>query len=554
MLRPYQIDALNAIKERLGDNRSTLLVMATGCGKTQVFAHLIADRLHLGRAMVIAHREELIDQAARRVAEIARNRVEVEMADQWTGDGTMYGGAPIVVATVQTLASAKRMARFEPGEFATLVVDEAHHGTADSYRNVLDYFKRNERLKIVGVTATPDRTDEEALGQIFQSVAFDYEIIDAVMDGWLVKPLCRTVKLAGLDLSSVRTVAGELNQEQLADELARNENLEAIAAATVEHSANRQTLVFSDSITRTYLDTNAMVMVKGEGSAPKITNMLNGHKPGSARLIHGGTPKDERKTIVDDYRGGRFQYLVNVGVATEGFDVPDVSCVVLARPTKSRSLMSQMVGRGTRTASAIAVSLGTLPTDVARRRLIAASSKPSLLVLDFVDNTNRLDLIHPADILGGRVSERAVKQVNEATQGMPVDVIDELFKVDAEIRHNDQLAAATNRQGIKAKQKTSDRDPFAIYGLERRERRWSEPEKPAEQWQLAKLERWGIKNAEKLDFSGAQQVIEEYQRRARNGLCTVKQAAMLRKHGYDGEMPYEQARAIMDELSKNWKR
>ena len=559
-LRPYQVEAVEGIETAWARHGSTLVVAATGTGKTQIFAHVIRERLSLGRAIVIAHREELIEQAAHRVAEIAECHVDIEMADRRAGDGTMWGGAPLVVASIQSLNSRDRLQRFDPDEYATLVVDEAHHATADAYRRVIEYFRRNPNLKLLGVTATPDRKDEEALGQIFTSVAYDYEIIDAVIDGWLVRPLCRTVKLAGLDLSGVRTTAGDFNGRDLESAMRANENLEAIAAATIEHAGNRATIVFSDSVTDTERvyegegDERELVeTIVREGNAPKLTEMLNGHRPGCARLIHGRTPKDERRELISNFRAGGFQFLVNVGVATEGFDAPETACIVLARPTKSRALCSQMCGRGTRPTGAIADLLGELPNDVARREAIADSTKPDLLIVDFTDNTDRHDLIHPPDILGGRVSDRAVEQVKADCQGKPTDIIEALGNADDAIRHNDELQAARDRAGVKARQKYSDRDPFAIYGLSRRARHGYEPDQPPEDWQVEKLERWGVKGAHKLDWSGAQQIIDEYRSRARRGLCTIKQQAILRKHGYEGDVTYETARAALDEISKAWR-
>jgi superfamily II DNA or RNA helicase len=555
MIRPYQQEALDGIQEQFSRHGATLAVMATGTGKTQVFAHLIKQRLALGRTMVIAHREELIDQAAKRIEQIVQCRVDVEMAEHHADSDEIWhnGKAPVVVASVQSLCSGTRMQRFDPMQFATVIYDEAHHCCANTYRRVFEHFETNPSLKTLGVTATPDRHDEEALGQIFESVAYDYEIIDAVIDGWLVRPLCRTIKLQGLDLSGVRTTAGEFNAKDLAIELARNQNLEQIAAATIEHSENRQTLVFADSLTESeYIrndDGEVVEKIVREGNAPKLTVMLNGHKKGSARLVHGGTNKDERRSIIDDYRANRFQYLVNVGVATEGFDAPDIACVVLGRPTKSRALCSQMIGRGTRPASAIADLLNTLPNDVARRQTIAESGKPNLLIVDFVDNTERHDLIHPADILGGRVSAAAVDEVSDRCQAMPVDLISELDLVDCEIRHNDELArAARNREGVKARTLAKNKDPFAIYELSRRERRGWEQENPLLPEQREKLERWKIKHFENLNAAEANQIIDEVRSRARRGLCTLNMAKQLRRRGYDPDMPFDEAKAMM----KKW--
>jgi superfamily II DNA or RNA helicase len=409
------------------------------------------------------------------------------------------------------------------------------------FRAPINHFRQNQNLKTLGVTATPDRTDEKLLGQVFGPAAYDYVLWDAVMDGWLV-PLKHWAKqLVGLDLSKVKTVAGELNGADLAREIAANQNLEAIAAATVECAGNRQTLIFADSVE----------------NAETLTVIFNGHKRGEARLLVGVTPDDERDEIIADYRAGRFQYLINVGVCTEGFDVPNIGCISLARPTKSRSLCAQMIGRGTRPSESIADALNDYPNDLARRAAIAASNKPDLLVIDFVDNTHRHDLVHPANILGGRICERAVELANRAAEnGKPVDIIEQLETSEREIRRNDELLnAAKDRAGVQARTRQGS-DPFSVYGLSRRERRGWESETPMTDAQRAKIEKWKIKKAENLTESEAQQIVEEVQRRARMGLLTLNQDRVLRRYGYQTEhMTFEQAHRSMDELAaNNWQR
>jgi superfamily II DNA or RNA helicase len=169
-LRPYQEQAVSNVFKEWETNDSTLLVMATGTGKTQVFSEVI--RKSGRRALVIAHREELIWQAVKRIESFGVNTT-VEMA-ALVADNSLWNDRPTVVSTVQTQKG--RMNRFRPYDFDLLIIDEAHHATASSYRRVLNYYKQNPKLKVLGVTATPDRADEEALGQVFQSVAYDYEI------------------------------------------------------------------------------------------------------------------------------------------------------------------------------------------------------------------------------------------------------------------------------------------------------------------------------------------------------------------------------------------
>ena len=543
-LRPYQREALDAIHEQLETKNSTLAVLPTGTGKTIIFGQLIHERLSLiprGRAMVLTHRKELIRQAGQQIERLTGLRCDVEMADERAGDGTWQGGAPIVVATVQTLASARRLTKFNPQRFSTLVCDEAHHYTAPMFRTPIDHFRRNPDLKVLGVSATPDRADEESLGQIFETVAYDYQLWDAIMDGWLVPLKHWAKRLVGLDLSKVHTRGGELDKGELARELAANENLEAIAAATVESAGTRRTLLFSDSV----------------DNAERLTAILNGHRRGEARLLVGCTPDDERDEVVADYRAGRFQYLVNVGVCTEGFDVPEIACVSLARPTKSRSLAAQMIGRGTRPAESIADTINDLPNDMARRAAIAAGDKPDLLVIDFVDNTYRHDLMHPADVLGGRISDRAVELANrQAREERPIDVIEELERAEATIRRNDELIRAErDRKGVRAVIADSS-DPFSIYGLSRRARRGWEKDLPMRNDQYQKLKRWRIKKFETLGYGDAEQIIEEVRSRARRGLLTLNQEIVLKRFGYNcKDVSFEVARQRLDALAVNgWKR
>ena len=188
ILRDYQAQCLKSINHNFVDFDSTLAVLATGAGKTVIFAELIRQNQPM-RAMVLAHRQELIAQARMKIEDIAGVECEVEMADM-TAMVSLYGRAPVVVSTVQTQISGgkgtERMRRFDPHDFGLLIIDEAHHAASSSYRRIIDHYRQNPNLKVLGVTATPDRTDELALGEIFESVSFDYEIIDAIHGGYLV--------------------------------------------------------------------------------------------------------------------------------------------------------------------------------------------------------------------------------------------------------------------------------------------------------------------------------------------------------------------------------
>ncbi len=295
--RAYQVEALEGIRTQLEANNSTLLVMATGLGKTIVFAQTVKEYMEWGRVMVLAHREELISQAWRQLKAVTGCEADVEMADYRANS---YGAfrSRIVVSTIQTqvagMAGKGRMTKFDPNEFNLIVVDEAHHSAAKSYKRVIEYYRQNPDLKVLGVTATPDRADEKALGQIFETVAYEYGIREGIEDGWLVPIRQQSVYVEGLDYSSVRTTAGDLNGADLARVLEFEETLHRIASPTIELCGDKKTLVFAASLAQ----------------AERLTEILNRHKSGSAKWVHGGTPKEVRRDLFPEYANGGFQYLV----------------------------------------------------------------------------------------------------------------------------------------------------------------------------------------------------------------------------------------------------
>ncbi len=544
-LRPYQQEAVEGVFDTWRDgHRSALIVQPTGTGKTITFASVIArNRRETGsRAIVLAHREELIFQAAKKVEQVAGVEVDIEMADLRAGR-SMFGKTPVVVSSIQTqnagAAGEERMTRFNPMEFGLLVVDEAHHATAPTYRKVIDYYRQNPQLRVLGVTATPDRQDEAALGQIFETVAYDYELPDAIADGWLVPVMQRAVVVDGLDFSSIRTTAGDLNGADLAKLMEYEQNLHEIAHPTLELAAGRKTLVFAASVAH----------------AERLCEIFNRHRSDSARFVFGGTPKEERRQLLADYARNRFQILCNVGVATEGFDEPGIEVIVMARPTKSRSLYAQMAGRGTRPLEAIAHELGQHEGAAARREMIAASGKPHCEIVDFVGNAGRHQLITTADILGGRYEDAVVQRVRqnvEAAGGKPVDMAEELDRAERDIAEE---AARARRAALRAKANytVNTIDPFDVLAVTpRRERAWDKTRKPTEKM-LACLQKFGIpkKTTEDLSYSKAQQLIGKCIERSEAGKCTYKQARLLAKYGYRTDVSFDQARGLIDQIAAN---
>ena len=544
ILRPYQSAACDAIFKEWQDNDSTLVVMPTGGGKTILFADVIR-RVFPRRALVIAHREELIFQARDKIQRVTGLQADVEMGE-YRADGGLFDAARVVVSTIQTQCSGGdgggRMAKFDPARFGVLIIDEAHHATSPSYRRVIDYYRTNSALKVLGVTATPDRAAEEALGQVFQSVAFDYEVQDAIHDGWLVPIQQQMVHVDGLDYSSIRTTAGDLNGGDLAAVLEAEKNLQQIASASVDIIGQRRALVFTASVK----------------SAEMTAEIFNRHRANMAAWVCGKTDKEERRKILARFAAGKIQVVCNCGVLTEGFDDPGVEVVIMGRPTKSRSLYSQMVGRSTRPLPGV---VDGPETAEARKAAIAASAKPSCLVVDFVGNAGRHKLVTSADILGGKFSEEAIEMaVMKAREaGKPVNMAKELDLAEEELREQREqarLAEIARRANLVATARftTQSVDPFDVLHLEpTKARGWDQGRQLSEK-QRTLLAKQGI-NPDQVSFTEAKQLIAEIFRRWNGNLCSFKQAKVLKKYGFETNVSFEQASATIDALARNrWRK
>jgi len=551
-MRPYQQDGFELTMSSFQSHNAVLVVMATGLGKTILFSHIAKEFIPRGRIMMIAHREELITQGKEKMDLVTGTEASIEMGDRWALDGGFLK-SDIVCSSIQTqnagMRGEGRMTRFDPNEFSLLVVDEAHHATAASYQRMIQYYQQNPDLKVLGVTATPDRTDEMALGKIFSDVSFEYDIRDGINHGWLVPVSQQMVHVEGLDLSSVKTQAGDLNGRQLAEVMEFEENLHAVASPTIELCGDRKTLVFTASVAQ----------------AERLTEILNRHKGGCANFVCGKTPKDIRRMMLADYAEKKFQYLVNVGVATEGFDDPDIEVVVMARPTKSRCLYTQMAGRGTRPASNIAMELNTFAAEGARKALIARSDKPQVEIIDFVGNSGRHKLVHAPDILGGIYEDDVVDMVNKnmAAAGKPADVMTELMKAESEMNKrlkDGQDAQNRHKLRVRAKYSTAKVNPFDVFDMNpNRERAWhkNKPATPGQLKALAnfKVDAKGPVNGY-LSFTHASQLLDKLCTRANDQLCTFKQANFLRKRGIDpAEVRFNVASKVVDAYAKNnWRK
>ena len=537
ILRPYQSAASDAIFAEWQENYSTLVVMPTGGGKTVLFADVIR-RVFPKRALVLAHREELIFQARDKIQRVTGLSADVEMGE-YRAEGGLFGQARVVVSTIQTQCSGGdgggRMAKFDPQRFGVLIIDEAHHATSPTYRRVIDYYRTNPALKVLGVTATPDRADEEALGQVFQSVAFDYEVLDAIHDGWLVPIEQQMVHVEGLDYSSIRTTADDLNGGDLAAVMEAEKNLQQMASASLTIIGQRRALVFTASVK----------------AAEMTAEIFNRHRAEMAAWVCGKTDRDERRKVLADFAAGKIQVVCNCGVLTEGFDDPGVEVIIMGRPTKSRSLYSQMVGRSTRPLPGVVDGPETADE---RKAAIAASAKPSCLVVDFVGNAGKHTLVTSADILGGKVSEEALElaMTRALKAGGPVKMAEALDEAEAELQEQKRLAEAARRARLVATARftTQSVDPFDVLHLDPVKPRGWDNVKQLTEKQRSLLAKQGI-NPDSLSFSQGKQLISEIFRRWDGKLCSFKQAKVLRKYGYGTEVSFAEASATIDALAKN---
>jgi superfamily II DNA or RNA helicase len=408
-LRDYQTDAIRGVHKKLADHQSTLIEMATGLGKTVVFS-FIADEWP-GRVLIIAHRDELIRQAAEKVHTITRHPVAVEMGRE-RADDQLYG-TKVTVASIQTLARSKRRERFHPDHFSLLVIDEGHHAVAATYREVLDYFKSAKRLL---VTATPKRSDKEALDSVCESVAFQYGIEPAIDHGWLVPIRQSVVKVEGLDFSKARTVADDFNQADLERILTEEKSLHAMVASAFEILGTRQALWFCASVPH----------------ARATAAVLARYAPADqVQFLSGDSPIEERRSAVDAYKKGRIQHLLNCALYLEGFDAPSTSGIVMGRPTKSLGLYMQILGRGTRPLPGVVDGLEGVEQ---RKTAIGMSEKSDMLVIDYCGNAGRHKIIQATDVLGGKHSEETKQYAKEtiADEARAVDIEEALARALAE--------------------------------------------------------------------------------------------------------------------------
>ena len=511
-LRPYQQAARDSIHAQWEQGRlRTLLVLPTGTGKTIVFASVAADQVRAGdRVLILAHRGELLEQAADKLQRSTGLVSAVEKAESTC----LNSWFRVVVGSVQTLQRSARLERFPRDYFGTIIIDEAHHAITDGYRRILDYF---ESAKVLGVTATPDRGDMRNLGEVFDSLAYEYKLTDAIKEGYLCKIMAQTIPLQ-LDISEVGFTSGDYSLGQLGTAL--DPYLEQIAAEMAQRCKGRKTVVF-------------LPLIK---TSQKFRDLLNA-KGFRAAEVNGQSA--DRKEVLADFDAGKYNVLCNSMLLTEGWDCPSVDCVVVLRPTKVRSLYSQMVGRGTR----------------------LSPGKTDLLLLDFLWMTDKHELCRPADLV---CEDRTVaRQMTEtlAESGCPEDIEEAAAQASEDVVAQREEALAKQLEEQRRK-KAKLVDPLQYEMSIQAEDLagyvpafgW-EAGPPSEQ-QTAALEKLGILPDAVESAGKAALLLDRLNKRRDEGLTTPKQIRCLEKYGFQhvGTWSFEAARHMIDRIAaQGWR-
>lgn len=508
-LRPYQQEAKEAVFEQWENGtRRTLLVLPTGCGKTIVFAKITEDCVRHGdRVLILAHRGELLEQAADKIHKATGLGCAVEKAEE-SCQGSWFR---IVVGSVQTLMREKRLGRFPADYFNTIIIDEAHHCISDSYQRVLQHFPE---AHVLGVTATPDRGDMRNLGQYFETLAYEYTLPKAIKEGYLCPIKALTIPLK-IDMSSVSIQAGDFKAGDISTAL--DPYLERIAQEMEKYCRDKKTVVF-------------LPLVK---TSQKFRDILNGHGFQAAEV--NGDSQD-RSEVLEAFEKGNYNVLCNSMLLTEGWDCPSVDCVVVLRPTKVRSLYCQMVGRGTR----------------------LSPGKDHLLLLDFLWHTECHELCHPASLIcqDEEVARQMTKNIEEA--GCPVD-IEEAEKTAAEdvVAQREEALAKQLDEMKRRKGRLVDLLQFEM-SIQAED---LSGYVPAFGWEMAPpsddqkktLEKLGI-NAENIDNAGkASKLLDRLNKRRAEGLSTPKQIRQLEQRGFlnVGTWTFGQAKKLIDRIAAN---
>lgn len=508
-LRPYQSEAKEAIFSEWNNGiHKTLLVLPTGCGKTIVFAKVAEECVRHGkRVLILAHRGELLEQAADKIAVATGLKCATEKA----GESCLNSWFRITVGSVQTLMRESRLEKFPTDYFDIIIIDEAHHCLSDSYQRILQHFSD---AQVLGVTATPDRGDMRNLGSYFESLAYEYTLPKAIKNGYLSPIKAMTLPLK-LDLSGVSVHAGDFKASDIGTAL--DPYLHQIAEEMTKYCMDRKTVVF-------------LPLVK---TSQKFCRILNDMSFRAAEVNGNSADRSEILAAFDD---GGYNVLCNSMLLTEGWDCPSVDCIIVLRPTKVRSLYSQMVGRGTR----------------------LYPGKEYLLLLDFLWHTERHELCHPASLIcqDEEVAKQMTKNIEGA--GCPVDIEEAEKQAAADVIVSREEALAKQLQEMRQRKKRLV-DPLQFeMSIQAEDLAGYIPAfgwemGPPSEKQKETLEKLGILPDEIESAGKATKLLDRLKKRREDGLTTPKQIRFLESRGFQhvGTWQFDSAKKLIDRIAAN---
>lgn len=551
-LRDYQGWAIDGnethpgIIRALEKYRTTAAVLATGLGKTVIISK-VATEWSRGNVLCLAHRIELVDQMADSLEAELGYRPIIEQGERGASEEALFSAGNIVVGSVQSMITERRIRKFKNNPFGLIIIDECHRATSPSYVKLIDrYVEIDPEMRLLGVTATPNRTDGTALGLVFDSVAFEMGIVEGIDKGWLVDIHQKYAVVENLDLSKVSCAKNEFGESDY-----KQSELEAMLTQEGPlHEMSRPLLGITQN------GEQAIVFTASVAHAHLWAAVLNHYRPGCAAAVDGTMDKGEggeRTETIKKFKSGRLQFLLNYNIATEGFDAPKTAMVVMGRPTKSLLVKTQMLGRCTRP---LAGTVDGLATPEERKDAIAASAKPWATALDFV-GALRGDMIVATDILGGNYDvdvREAADDIIGASRGS-ANVRDALVKAKASM-----LLEAEEQRRKPIRNLIKDTDIGYTIGDIRsnggvsRSSRQIKTRGTVSDAQIAALANLGMDRDKAASLS--RQQAGAVMTKLRKERCTVGQAKQLVRFGYKPEQfNADSASKQIDLIAKNgWKR
>lgn len=488
-LRPYQSECIGQVNAKWLEHRRLLIVLPTGGGKTIIFANLAASLP--GRTLILAHREELLQQAIDKIRRATGVHADLERAESHASPD-----AKIVVASVQTLV--RRASSFPKDTFSHIIIDEAHHVAAQTYQTILSHF---DSARILGVTATPDRADKRNLGNHFDCLAYEVTLLDLIHQGFLV-PIKARVCDVSIDISSVTFSAGDFDSSSTGDVI---EPYLARIAQEIAHHGGNKVMVFLPLI-RT-----SMKMVDACREVGLDAEHVDGNSPDRAAIIQRFATKPKG-------------VICNAMLLTEGYDEPSIDTIVVLRPTESRALYTQMVGRGTR----------------------LHPGKSHLTILDFLWLTGRHRLVRPTSLFAqGDIAEIADKMTSKQGEFDLEGIVDEA----AHVREQKLL-----RELAKAKRMSGNFiDPveFAVSinntALQDYEPQFPWQSQPASEKQISILNKYGFMDDDIQNKGHASAILDAIYSRQKLNLASPKQVRLLMRWGVPNAqtLTFAQANSII---------